>query len=134
MPATGLNRYIPDWVVSSAPAVNTVATTTQAASPAPAGGQGTRHVCTSITAIFAAGTAAPTAAVGTVNLRDGASGAGTILASFSIGVEATAGRTTLLELTGLEIIGSPNTAMTLEFTAAGGLNTFESVTLTGHTL
>ena len=130
---TGIARYIPDWSVPSNPGANVVATATRPASPAPQLAE-SRHVCTSITAVFTAGATAPTAATATVNLRDGASGAGTILASFTIGVEATAGRTTLLELCALEIIGSPNTAMTLEFTAAGGANTFQSVTLTGHTL
>jgi hypothetical protein len=67
-------------------------------------------------------------------LRDGATGAGTILASWAIAIPATAGACAILSLAGLEIIGSPNTAMTLEFAAAGGALTFQSVTLTGHTI
>jgi len=37
------------------------------------------------------------------------------------------GGSATLSLDSLDLIGSPNTAMTLEFVAAGGANTFESV-------
>jgi hypothetical protein len=69
-----------------------------------------------------------------LNLRDGATGAGTILASWVLGVQAAIDATTIFALGGLEIIGSPNTAMTLEFAGIAGAGTIESVTLTGHTL
>jgi len=56
-----------------------------------------------------------------------------VLASWTLGLEATAGRTTALALTGLYIPGTANTAMTLEFSGAAGANGLESVTLTGTT-
>ena len=37
-------------------------------------------------------------------------------------------------LAGLNIVGSANTAMTLEFAAAGGANTVESVAMTGYSV
>jgi len=132
--AGNLNQYIPDWAVTSAPAVNTVASASRPASPAPAGAVGARHVCTSIIALIRGGTTIPAAFQATVNLRDGASGAGVILASFTLVLAAAVAAQDGIVLSDQEIIGSPNTAMTLEFTAAGGANTFESVTLTGHTL
>src|SRR6266436_6832868 len=130
MPATGLNRYIPDWSVTSNPGVGAQATATRPASPAPPLAD-SKHVCTSVTATLVA--AAATAAQGTVNLRDGATGTGTILGSWVLAVPATIGSCIVLSIDSLEIIGSPNTAMTLEFSAAIATQ-FESVTLTGHTL
>jgi hypothetical protein len=38
-----------------------------------------------------------------------------------------------LVVSGLNIVGSLNTAMTLEFTAAPAATNFETVALTGHT-
>lgn len=121
-----LTTHAGDWSVTHAPAANTQATITKAA-----GASGVRHVCTSVSATFAAGASAPTAAVGTLNLIDGATG-GTPIASWIIGVEATAGRTTPFVITGLNIVGTAATAMTLEFAAAGGANTYQSVAMTGH--
>src|SRR5258706_511789 len=83
-----------------------------------------RHVCTSVSATLVA--AAATAAQTTLNLRDGATGAGTILASWVLSVPGVIGSCAILPLDSLEIIGSPNTAMTLEF-AAGVATQFESV-------
>jgi hypothetical protein len=115
------------WAVNHVPAVNTVATITKAA-----GAAGVRHVCTSLSFTLSAGTSAPTAAVKTVSLRDGATGAGTVLQSWAVGVEATAGRAHTVTLTGLNIVGSAATAMTLEFDSAAGANSFESVNLCGY--
>lgn len=116
-----------NWAVKHAPAAATQATAAKSA-----GASGVRHVCTSISATFAAGATPPTAELGTLNLRDGATGAGTILGSWTLGVEATACRTTIFTLSGLNIIGTAATAMTLEFAAAGGSNTTQSVTMTGY--
>lgn len=127
-----LNRYIPDWAVTSAPAANTQASASRPASSAPVLAE-CRHVCSSISALLRGGTTAPAAVQVTVNLRDGASGAGTVLASWTLVLAAAVAAQDQIVLQGLEIIGSPNTAMTLEFSAAGGANTFESVTMTGHT-
>lgn len=119
-----------EWSVTHAPAVNTQATASRAA-----GAAGVRHVCRSITAVLAAGTAAPTAATATINLRDGATGAGSILWSAIIAIPATAGLVSPpIQLSGLNIVGSAATAMTLEFAAASGANTFQSVSLTGYSV
>lgn len=107
------------------PVAATQATITQAAAAA-----GVRNVCSGISASLCTVGTAQAAAV-QLNLRDGASGAGTILWSqtFSFGT------TTMLSvnLTGLCIYGSAATAMTLEFSGAGVTASFESVTLTGYT-
>ncbi len=117
-----------NWTVVHAPAANTQASASKAA-----GGAGVRHVCESICATFAAGATAPAAVQVTVNLRDGASGAGTVLWSAVMALPATAGATaTPIIISDLNIVGSPNTAMTLEFSAAGGLNTFEAVSMAGY--
>jgi len=112
-----------NWSVTSSPAANTQATATKAA-----GGAGVRHVANSVTASFAAGATAGAAIQ--VNLRDGASGAGTIL--WSALLTAPIGDSRSVTLSGLNLVGSAATAMTLEFTAAGGATTLESVTLTGY--
>ena len=116
-----------EWSVTHAPAVNTVATATKAA-----GAAGVRHICTGVSARIVAGTTAPAAIQGTLNLRDGASGAGSILASWTVVLAAAIGARDEVNLTGLHVVGTAATAMTLEFVAAGGANTFESVALFGH--
>lgn len=130
MPATGLNRYLPDWVVTNNPGVGVKATASRPASTAPPLAE-SKHVCTSVSATLVIAAATPAQA--TLNLRDGATGAGTILASWELAAVGVIGTCTILSLDSLEIIGSPNTAMTLEFNAAVATQ-FESVTLTGHTL
>jgi len=128
-----LNRYLPDWCITHAPAVNTQATISRPAVPTSQPADN-RHVCTSISAVLASDPALAAVARVQVNLRDGAAGAGTILGSWTLSIPATPGACTILSLDSLEIIGSPNTAMTLEFAAAAGALTFESVTMTGHTV
>lgn len=115
------------WSVTSAPAAATQATASRAA-----GAAGVRHVATAISIVVAGGAAAPAAQVLTFNLRDGATGAGPVLASWTVGVEAVAGKSVTINLDGLAIPGSAATAMTLEGSAAPGANTFESVVLTGY--
>lgn len=117
-----------NWAAKSAPATNTQATASQAA-----GGAGVRHVCTAVSFTFAAGASAVAAAAPmTVNLRDGATGAGTVLMSWYINIPAVAGESRTITLTDLNVEGSAATAMTLEFAAAGGTNSYESVTMTGY--
>jgi hypothetical protein len=116
-----------EWVVTHAPATNTQATASKAA-----GGAGVKHVCQGLCICLAAGGTAPTATQLTVNLRDGLTGAGTILAAFTVAITAVAGAFICIPLTDLNIVGSAATAMTLEFSAAGGANTYESVTLMGY--
>lgn len=113
-----------EWSINHTPTSNTQATISKAA-----GAAGVCHVCRSITATI---TAISTAAADTtvlVNLRDGATGAGTILWSTRLLVKV--GDTVGIALSNLNIPGTAATAMTLEFAAAGGANTFEAVALTG---
>lgn len=111
-----------NWAQQDAPGGNTQATTTRAAVA------GQRHVCTSIHASLAG-----TGVSGLVNvlLRDGASGVGAVLWNGVMVIAA--GESRNIDLAPLHILGSVNTAMTLEFDAAGGVNTEEAVSLTGYT-
>jgi hypothetical protein len=118
---------IGNWSEISAPAANTQATVSRAA-----GATGVRHVCTGISAALVATATAPTAVQLTIHLRNGPATSGTPLWSEVISLPATAGATSAVNLTGLSLIGSAATAMTLEFNAAGGANTVESVTVMGY--
>lgn len=119
-----------EWAATHTPAAATQATATKAA-----GGAGVRHICRSITAAFSVPIAGTLTGFISVNLRDGASGAGTILRSWILdptGIVATGVGAAYFEATDLNIIGSANTAMTLEFSAAGDANTHESVSMSGY--
>jgi hypothetical protein len=105
----------------------------QATATRAAGTATQRHVCTGVSIVVSGGPVAPAAQTLTFNLRDGATGAGAVLASWTIGVEAVAGKSVPINLSGLEIAGSYATAMTLEGSAAPGANTLESVVLAGFT-
>lgn len=102
------------WVVQSNPASGSQATASIAAEA------GVRHVAQCV-GWSAASAGAVTAAAGTVILRDGATGAGTVLTPWSIAhlVAAGAGIQTVAPtyLCGLSIVGTTNTAMTIEFNA-----------------
>jgi len=113
------------WSVTNTPAANTQATASRAA-----GGGTVRHVATSVTVCFATDTAAG-AGPFNANLRDGATGAGTVLRTWIFNIPV-AEQGNCVDLSGLNMTGSANTAMTLEFTAAGGAGTVETVTLTGY--
>lgn len=117
-----------NWSINSVPAAAAQATISRAA-----GGAGVRHVCTSIGAVLIIPPAVNQSLI-QLNLRDGATGAGTILWSqqFGIGAALAAGGQQQVNLSGLKIVGSANTAMTLEFSAAGVATTAQSVALTGH--
>lgn len=116
-----------EWSLTHVPAVATRATITRAAVA------NARHVCRSISAcLLAAPANSPQDVV--LNLRDGATGAGTILWSKRIGTfDATNGACIDVEISGLNIVGSVNTAMTLEFNGAPGGASFQSVAITGRT-
>jgi hypothetical protein len=121
-------RGAPHWTIFNDPAVNTAATISKAA-----GTGGAVHVADCVTATLVANTTAPAAIVVTAVIRDGATGVGTILWSADLGLTATAGLSSApMQLCGLNINGTANTSMTIEFTAAGGANTFETVGLTGY--
>jgi hypothetical protein len=122
-----LTSHPGQWTVTHAPGAAAQAVASKAA-----GAAGVRHVCTGLVVTVAAGAVAPTAALVTVNLRDGATGAGTILATFQLAIPATAGACVVLPVSGLKIPGTAATAMTLETSAATGTNVAASVTLFGH--
>lgn len=111
-----------EWAVNSEPAVTTQATATKAA-----GGVGVRHVCRSLHFSLAA-VAAQT--IISARVRDGASGAGTIL--WSQQVIAPAGSAVHIELAGLNIVGSAATAMTFEWSGAPVATNFETAGGTGY--
>lgn len=118
----------PRWSVNSAPAAGSQGTSSKAA-----GGAGVRHVVDKV--CFSGGsTTAPALTQLTVNIRDGATGAGTILASFQTIVIATAGQNVAPYCTpSLNLIGTANTAMTAEWSASLA-NEFEQVSITGFDL
>lgn len=110
-----------EWALDSQPAAATQATVTRAAVAAQ------RHVCRSISVSLAA-----VAAQGIIrfNLRDGASGAGTVL--WSTAMVVLAGDSKQVTISGLNIFGSVNTAMTLESSAAPAAGNFAQVSLSGY--
>lgn len=113
------------WSILSTPAVSVQATASKAA-----GGATIRHMADCVN--YTAGAiAAPVATQLTLNLRDGASGAGSIIWSKTLTIPATAAPHYDFSVCGLNLAGSLNTAMTLEFSALL-TNEFESVTLTGY--
>lgn len=118
--------YPGNWSIFNQPAVSTQATISKAAVAS------TRHVATCISFTATATTAVAAAANVQVNLRDGATGAGTVLWTQQIFIAANTGQLAgPVNFCGLNVVGSINTAMTLEFS---GLitNLFESVTLEGY--
>lgn len=123
-----LTGNIGQWSITHAPAAATQATISKGAVAS------TRHVCTGFIVTVAGGVSAPTAALVTFNLRDGATGAGTILSTMTLAVAAVAGQCNAYAVTGLNIPGSVNTAMTVETSAATGSNVSASVTLMGYSL
>lgn len=86
---------------------------------------GVRHVCAGISAAIAAA-ATPQTPVH-IRLIDGASGGASLL--WSMVLSAPANTADWIEMTGLGIQGSINTAMTLEFEAAPVAGAFETVAL-----
>ena len=113
------------WSVVHTPAAATQATCTKAAAT-----DGSRHICRGVSVAIAAG-ATPQTPIRVV-LRDGAPGAGTILWSKTLAVPAN--QSASVDLSPLTIVGSVNTAMTLEFTGAGVAASQEDVTLFGVTM
>lgn len=112
-----------EWSIQHTPAAATQATISKAAVA------GFRHVCKGITATISAGATAS----GIVNavLRDGATGAGTILWSAKMAVPI--GVSFAIALSDLNIVGTKGTAMTLEFVGAGAAATEETVAMNGYT-
>ncbi len=115
------------WAVTHSPAVNTMATISQAA-----GGGTVKNVCTSIIASLCSD-GAPTPELIKVHLRDGATGAGTILQTVLLSLAAVSGDKATFVATGLNIVGTANTAMTIETDSAPGANVYAAVAMTGYT-
>lgn len=120
-----LTAPLSTWSVNNTPAAATQATASKAA-----GGGTVRHVATSITACSAQAAAAQTPIA--INLRDGATGAGTIIRSWKI--SSVIQDSKCVDLSGLAMIGTANTAMTIEFAAAGVAGSEQTVTLTGYSV
>jgi len=117
-----LVRVPPDmWSVNHTPAAATQATISKAAAAT------LRHYCTGIAAVISA--VAAQAGI-QVNLRDGASGAGTILWSQTIALPV--GGIAIIQISGLNIPGTLGNAMTLETSAAPASTNFASVSMTGY--
>lgn len=116
------------WSTTNSPAASAQATTSKAA-----GGGTVRHVATGVIGCFFGQATVTGPAAGIMQLRNGASGAGTVLATWYFSIEATDETANIpcVTMTGLNITGSANTAMTLEFTA-GVTNAAQTVTLMGY--
>jgi hypothetical protein len=112
-----------EWAITHTPAAATKATITKAAVA------GTSHVCKGISFTFNA--IAAEAGTFLINLRDGASGAGTILQSWRVGPFAVGG-SMIFGLTDLNIPGTAGNDMTLEFATAPAAGNFETVSLRGY--
>jgi len=120
---TTYSTQLSTWSQTNTPAVATQATTSKAS-----GGGSVRHVATSITACVAANTTAQTPLL--IHLRDGATGAGTILRTWAI--SAIIGESHCVDLAGLNTTGSAATAMTLETAAAPVAAAQATVSFTGY--
>jgi hypothetical protein len=115
------------WAIENAPAANAQATISRASVA------GQRHVCQGFLASITNGGSA-SADVGTLNLRDGATGAGAILWTMDFAIPGVSFSVMQIEITGLNIVGSVATAMTLEFAAASAVNVTQKVNLCGFDL
>lgn len=110
------------WSIQHQPAAGAQATITQAAVP------NKRHLCTGLTACLAAGATAQTPII--VNLRDGATGVGTIL--WSGALSAPVNQAASIPIAGFHIPGTIGVAMTLEFATAPVAGAQLTVSLQGH--
>lgn len=109
-----------EWTETNDPAANTQATCSRAAAV------GVQHVVTGLTVCLAAGAAV--AGPVKVRLLEGATTRW--VGALACVVQGSAA----VFLDNLAIIGAANTAFTLQFDAAGGAGSFETVTLTGYSL
>jgi len=102
------------WYINQLPATATVATATKAA-----GAAGVRHVMLGATISVATGANAQPGIA--VNIRDGATGAGTILFSVAVSCIANTCYTLVLPFSawGYPLFGTAATAMTIEFAVGG---------------
>lgn len=113
------------WTVTDLQITNVVVSCTKVA-----GGAGIRHVLKGLVVSLAGGAAATAAAI-TVTVRDGAIGVGPILFLAHLAIQAAVGASDRIELTGLSLVGTANTAMTVA-TQAIGLNNVGSMSMMGY--
>lgn len=114
------------WTQFHEPSADTQATCTQA-SP----GANLKNVVTGISATLAGGSAAPAAVQLYVRLVEDIAGTPATIYSASIALPATAGAFSSLVLTNLWIPVTSNKSITLRFSAAGGSNTYQAVSMQG---
>lgn len=115
------------WYANHLPAQNAQATITKAA---PAANQ--RLICQGLTVGVAASSTNPAAALTSVSLISGASGGSTFVwGPMPLAMSSFAGSVNGYVVTGIEIEANAGEALTLEFAAALGANTLESVWMYG---
>jgi len=121
-----LSTVLPgNWGISSNPGGDNLATVSRSA-----GAAGVRHVANCVSVTWINNTASGPLGE-TVAIRDGATGVGTILWQNVLSATSSAGSSTVLNFCGLNLVGSPATAMTIEFLAAHS-SFQEAVDLTGY--
>ena len=113
------------WSIKNRAAANTAATISKAA-----GAAGVKHVATGFMVTFSS-LGAPTPEIIGFQIRDGATGAGTVIWEGSISLPAVAGESKMIAQSGLWLVGTAATAMTIETDAGGGANDYLSVSLQG---
>jgi hypothetical protein len=113
-----------EWTLNSAPAAATRASAVRAAA-----GVGVRNVMDSFTASVAAVNAQ---VILNCTIRDGAYLAGVVIWQMLFKVVTASTHT--ISLSNLNLVGSPNTAMTIEFLTAPAAGNFQSVSALGFTV
>ena len=114
------------WYIQHAPAANTQATISKAA-----GAAGVKHVATGFSWSLSSGAGAPTPELITITIRDGATGAGTVMWTETVSLPATAGSSARGGQSGLWLVGTAATALTIETDSAPGANVVANVSLQG---
>jgi hypothetical protein len=112
------------WSINSTPAVGVQASVSRGAVAS------TRHVCTGFGFGFSSAVAVAATTI-VINLRDGATGVGPILKSWEFSLPAAVIPNFAIEVSGVNIPGSVNTAMTMEFSALLA-NLLEFTNLAGY--
>jgi hypothetical protein len=118
----------PMWAITANPAANAIASASHAAVP------GKSHVCNTIHCTLSSNAVLAAAINVSFIVRDGASGVGAVLWSSSLSLPNTPGTASApISMSGLAITGTLGNAFTVEFSAAAGAGTFETVSATGFT-
>lgn len=130
----GRLRVIPAGEESSITAVHEPAANTKATILVAAGGAGVKHVVTGLSASLGSDGAVTVARL-KVNLIEDAAGTPVIKWAGNLSVIATAGGSAqYVTPAGFCVHLTANKSVTWEFTAAGGANTYEAVSMQYHTL